>query len=68
MFRLLPSQKRYPEYYQVIKEPIDLKTIASHIVEGKYESLTQLEEDINLMCKNAQTFNEPGSQIYKDTR
>ena len=68
MFRLLPSQKRYPEYYKVISEPIDLKTIATKIVDNKYESLDSLEEDIGQMCKNAQMFNEPGSQIYRDAR
>ena len=68
MFRLLPSQKRYPEYYKVIKEPIDLKIIATNIVDNKYTNLTELEEDIQTMCKNAQMFNEPGSQIYKDAR
>ena len=68
MFRLLPSQKRYPEYYKVITDPIDLKIIAGKIVDNKYEDLNALEEDINTMCKNAQMFNEPGSQIYKDAR
>ena len=68
MFRLLPSQKRYPEYYKLIEKPIDLKIIASKIVDNKYSSLVELEEDFGLMCKNAQIFNEPGSQIYKDAR
>ena len=68
MFRLLPSQKRYPEYYKVITEPIDLKIIATKIVENKYANMNQLEDDIGQMCKNAQLFNEPGSQIYKDAR
>ncbi len=68
MFRLLPSQKRYPEYYKLIESPIDLKLIASKIVDNKYTSLTELEDDFTLMCKNAQIFNEPGSQIYKDAR
>ena len=31
MFRLLPSQKRYPEYYKTISNPLDLKTIATKI-------------------------------------
>ena len=59
---------RYPEYYKVITEPIDLKIIAGKIVDNKYEDLTQLEDDIGQMCKNAQMFNEPGSQIYRDAR
>ena len=49
-------------------DPIDLKTIATKIRDGDYNELAGLEEDINLMCKNAQSFNEPGSQIYKDAR
>lgn len=68
VFRLLPSQKRYAEYYKVIKEPIDLKMIATKICDNKYTSLAEMEDDILLMCKNAQIFNEPGSQIYRDTR
>ena len=60
--------QRYPDYYKVIKDPIDLKTIACKIQDGEYRSLDELEEDFGLMVKNAQTFNEPGSQIYKDAR
>ena len=59
---------RYPEYYKVITEPIDLKIIAGKIVDNKYEDLNKLEDDIGQMCKNAQMFNEPGSQIYRDAR
>jgi hypothetical protein len=57
--------QRYPEYYNVIKEPIDLKTIAMRIQDNQYRSLDHLEKDMLLMCKNARTFNEPGSVIYK---
>ncbi|UYV65948.1 PBRM1, partial [Cordylochernes scorpioides] len=74
MFKLLPSKtgvlvpvvQKYPEYYKVILDPIDLRTIASRITQGQYSSLLELEKDLLLMCKNAKAFNEPGSQIYKD--
>jgi len=68
MFLLLPSQKRYPEYYKTIQQPLDLKTIATKIVENKYSSTDELEADVVTMCRNAQIFNEPGSAIYKDAR
>ena len=68
MFKKINIDFRYPEYYKVITEPIDLKIIAGKIVDNKYEDLTQLEDDIRQMCKNAQMFNEPGSQIYRDAR
>ena len=50
-FRLLPSQKRYPEYYKFIKHPLDLKTIATKIIEGEYHDLNGLEEDLTIMAK-----------------
>ncbi|KAF4526534.1 hypothetical protein B566_EDAN005901 [Ephemera danica] len=68
VFQLLPSKKRYPEYYEVIDNPIDLKIIATRIQRAQYSSLSDLERDLLLMTKNACTFNEPGSQIYKDAK
>uniref|UniRef100_A0A8D8SGT3 Protein polybromo-1 n=1 Tax=Cacopsylla melanoneura TaxID=428564 RepID=A0A8D8SGT3_9HEMI len=68
VFQLLPSKKRYPEYYDVIDIPIDLRTIARRIQGGQYASLGDMEKDLILMTKNACTFNEPGSQIYKDAK
>ncbi|KAI5696147.1 hypothetical protein M8J75_008836 [Diaphorina citri] len=68
VFQLLPSKKRYPEYYDVIDVPIDLRTIARRIQDGRYASLGDMEKDLILMTKNACTFNEPGSQIYKDAK
>jgi protein polybromo-1 len=60
--------QRYPEYYNVIKESIDLKQIAMKIQKLEYASLTELEDDLQLLFKNAMQFNEPGSQIYKDAK
>ncbi|KAK7457993.1 hypothetical protein BaRGS_00039138 [Batillaria attramentaria] len=66
MFQLLPSKLKYPEYYRIIRSPIDLKTIAMKIQENKYHSLDEMERDLNLMVRNAQTYNEPKSVIFKD--
>ncbi|XP_065223085.1 protein polybromo-1 isoform X3 [Planococcus citri] len=68
VFQLLPSKKLYPEYYDVIENPIDLRTIARKIQDGKYANLNEMERDLLLMTKNACLFNEPGSQIYKDAK
>ncbi len=32
----------------------------------QYDTLNQFEEDITLLINNAKTFNEPGSQVFKD--
>lgn len=68
MFQLLPSKKHYPEYYAVIDHPIDLKFIANKIQTNAYTNLNDMEKDLLQMVKNAMTFNEPGSQIYKDAK
>ncbi|XP_076380788.1 protein polybromo isoform X5 [Megalopta genalis] len=68
MFQLKPSKKLYPEYYDVIETPVDLKTVARKIQEGAYSSISDMEKDLMLMCRNACQFNEPGSQIYKDAK
>ncbi|XP_070557674.1 protein polybromo-1-like isoform X3 [Ptychodera flava] len=66
LFRKLPARSAYPEYYDVINNPIDMKIIAKKIKNEQYSSLHGLEKDLLLMVKNAKTFNEPGSQVYKD--
>ncbi|XP_055708043.1 protein polybromo-1 isoform X1 [Phlebotomus papatasi] len=67
-FQLLPSKKLYPDYYDVIEHPIDLKFIATKIQTSAYTNLNEMEKDLLQMTKNACTFNEPGSQIYKDAK
>ncbi|XP_065322011.1 uncharacterized protein LOC135929388 isoform X2 [Gordionus sp. m RMFG-2023] len=64
-FKMLPSRNEYPDYYDIIKEPIDLTMIMEHINNVEYDSLTSLYKDLTLMVKNAKTYNEPGSWIYK---
>ena len=49
----------------MIKEPIDLKKIATKIQGNVYTALEELEKDLLIMVRNAKTFNEPGSYIYK---
>ncbi|XP_066553990.1 protein polybromo-1 isoform X5 [Amia ocellicauda] len=66
LFQKLPSKVHYPDYYAIIKEPIDLKTIAQRIQMGSYKSVNAMSKDIDLLTKNAKTYNEPGSQVFKD--
>ncbi|XP_026162563.1 polybromo 1, like isoform X3 [Mastacembelus armatus] len=66
LFQKLPSKVHYPDYYAIIKEPIDLRTIAQRIQIGYYKSVSAMAKDIDLMAKNAKTYNEPGSQVFKD--
>ncbi|XP_061428677.1 LOW QUALITY PROTEIN: protein polybromo-1 [Lethenteron reissneri] len=67
LFQKLPSRTHYPDYYDVIKDPIDLKTIAQRIQQtGFYKSITEMARDVETLVKNARNYNEPGSQVFKD--
>uniref|UniRef100_A0A8D0FS05 Bromo domain-containing protein n=1 Tax=Strix occidentalis caurina TaxID=311401 RepID=A0A8D0FS05_STROC len=67
VFIQLPSRKELPEYYELIRKPVDLKKIKERIHNHKYRNLSDLEKDLMLLCHNAQTFNLEGSQIYEDS-
>ena len=56
----------YPEYYVVIKEPICMDQVEKKINKKEYQSLTEYKDDIRLLCSNARTFNDDGSQLYSD--
>lgn len=66
VFTKLPSKTDYPDYYEVIKQPLDLDKIGVKLKNGIYESLEDLLADLILMFDNACKYNEPDSQIYKD--
>ncbi|KAI5642437.1 bromodomain-containing protein [Phthorimaea operculella] len=66
-FMKLPSRRELPDYYDVIKKPLDIKKIMTRIEDGKYNDITDLERDFFTLCQNAQTYNEEASLIYADS-
>ncbi|XP_048876401.1 probable global transcription activator SNF2L2 isoform X1 [Brienomyrus brachyistius] len=67
VFVRLPSRKELPEYYELIRKPVDFRKIKERVRNHKYRSVEDLEEDVMLLCHNAQTFNLEGSQVYEDS-
>ncbi|KAG7268595.1 hypothetical protein CRUP_011742 [Coryphaenoides rupestris] len=67
VFVQLPSKKELPEYYELIRKPVDFKKIKDRVRNHKYRGVGDLEKDVMLLCHNAQTFNLEGSQIYEDS-
>ncbi|KCZ74937.1 hypothetical protein H311_04093, partial [Anncaliia algerae PRA109] len=55
--------KQVPDYYTVIKNPIDLKTIQSRL--ASYKNKEELKRDLDLMIQNCFTYNMPGSDVYE---
>jgi len=66
-FMKLPSRRELPDYYEVIKKPLDIKKIMSRIDEAKYIDFADLEKDFFQLCQNAQIYNEDTSLIYDDS-
>ncbi|CAB3255466.1 unnamed protein product [Arctia plantaginis] len=66
-FMKLPSRRELPDYYDVIKKPLDIKKIMNRIEDGKYQDILDLERDFFTLCANAQTYNEEASLIYEDS-
>lgn len=60
-FLTLPSKTDYPDYYEIIARPIDLKRIESR----SYSSMDELVVDLQQLFDNACLYNEPGSIIYR---
>jgi ATP-dependent helicase STH1/SNF2 len=65
-FLELPSKYHYPDYYELIKQPIAIKRIEQKVQRKEYQSLKQFRADIGLLCNNCRTFNEDASQLYQD--
>uniref|UniRef100_A0A1A9ZBP8 ATP-dependent helicase brm n=1 Tax=Glossina pallidipes TaxID=7398 RepID=A0A1A9ZBP8_GLOPL len=66
-FMKLPSRQRLPDYYEIIKRPVDIKKILQRIEDCKYGDLDDLQKDFVQLCQNAQTYNEENSLIYLDS-
>lgn len=51
-------------YHKIITEPMDLGTVYSRCVLGEYSVLRQVVEDVELVVKNAKTFNPVGHYVH----
>jgi bromodomain-containing protein 8 len=54
-----------PDYHDIVKRPMDLKTIKGRIRDNVITDTLQFERDIYLMFMNAMIYNRPHSDIFK---
>ncbi|KAL1742600.1 hypothetical protein HDZ31DRAFT_84026 [Schizophyllum fasciatum] len=54
-----------PDYYRVVKRPIDLKTIKARIRDGAIASTAEFHRDILLMFANSMMYNHPETDIHQ---
>ncbi|KAJ1666249.1 hypothetical protein EV178_002493 [Coemansia sp. RSA 1646] len=54
-----------PDYFDVIKEPMDFRTIRQNIREHKYRSVDEVERHLNLVIANCMIYNKPTTYYYQ---
>ena len=59
-----PVELGLPDYFDVIKKPMDLGTISRRIDTGLYHSIEDFVADVRLTFDNATRYNETGSVVY----
>jgi bromodomain-containing factor 1 len=60
-----PTALNLPDYFNIIKNPMDLSTARSKLLGGKYETIQQFSGDIRLIWQNCFTYNPPNTDIVK---
>ncbi|KAL2492285.1 Transcription factor GTE10 [Abeliophyllum distichum] len=53
-----------PDYFNVIKHPMDLGTIKTKLLSGRYSRPEEFAADVRLTFKNAMTYNPPGHHVH----
>ncbi|KAG5637375.1 hypothetical protein H0H81_004800 [Sphagnurus paluster] len=53
-----------PDYREIVKRPMDLKTIKMKVKDGSISNSVEYERDIFLMFANAMMYNRPGSDVH----
>ncbi|TMS23874.1 CREB-binding protein [Larimichthys crocea] len=54
-----------PDYFDIVKNPIDLSTIKRKLDTGQYQEPWQYVDDVWLMFNNAWLYNRKTSRVYK---
>ena len=62
------NRKDYPDYYRIIKKVTSLSTVKENLVSGRIKSMGQFINQMELVFRNAQTYNDEGSLLYQDSK
>ncbi|KAG7373114.1 histone acetylation domain containing protein [Nitzschia inconspicua] len=59
-----PVELGLPDYFEIIKKPMDLGTVHKKLDSGAYHAIKDFYADVNLTFDNAMTYNEKGSVVF----
>jgi len=60
-----PVALNIPDYFNVIKHPMDFSTILKKIKKGEYPTMSEFVDDVDLVFKNCMTYNPPNNPVHK---
>ena len=56
LYLLVICYRSNPDYYEVVKEPIDFTMIQKNVKSAKYQTMEQFVHDVNLMVENEKLY------------
>ena len=59
------STREYPDYKNIVKNPIDLKTIEKKLSNNEYRDREHFCDDIKRIFENCRLYNQPETVYYK---
>jgi len=54
-----------PDYYQIVKNPMDLGTVQDHLLKGRYTTIDSFSNDVKLVWANCFLYNHKDSDVVK---
>ncbi|KAL4229708.1 hypothetical protein ACF0H5_010096 [Mactra antiquata] len=60
-----PVALQIPDYYEIVRKPMDLSTIKRKLDTGQYKDPWEYVDDVWLMFDNAWVYNKKSSRVYK---
>lgn len=59
-----PVKLNLPDYYEIVKKPMDLGTVRRRLDANGYRTLKAFVSDVRLVWSNAMAYNPPGSDVH----
>lgn len=60
-----PAALGIPDYFDIVKKPMDLGTVKQNLINGKYNDPWEYVDDVWLMFDNAWLYNRKTSRVYR---
>ncbi|KAI0462242.1 hypothetical protein LJB42_004330 [Komagataella kurtzmanii] len=66
LFLNLPNKQQYPDYYQLIRQPVCVTGLEKKLKDGDFDTYDSFIQELRTMFTNAKLYNEEGSWVHQD--